>query len=288
MPENASTQHERSALNLDSRFRLVFGGYVGVALASCTAVSGLLLGVSDGLVLGVSAALAFPVGSLFGALATVRVPQIPEQLGASPARYGLLAPSVVLFVVTVIEWVGGAHRGTLLVGGYATLLTASVCLVVVMMARTRYVVANYPSSEAVTVWVASASPAARRQRLALCVLIFASGGLLLAVSFVVESGLQFLSPVLGGFGGSLLGLVYRSDRFRVHESGIGITHAAASRFIPWDYFSGYTVSDDELRLVRRLWSDHRHDTNSIDDLDGVVSAIDEHLPCLSDDRTPPE
>ncbi|MFC7057053.1 hypothetical protein [Halovenus salina] len=284
MAETSNTLSQRADPTPDLGFRLAVGGYTGTVLAGVLVFGLSLAGIIDVAGLGVSAVVAFLSGAVLGILAIPRTRDGPERLGRSRLRYALVAPSLVLLAGTAVAWLLALGSTAVTVGVFATLLSASPAFLVVMMARSRYVRRQYLSSEAAVTWQATSSPAARRQRLTLSVVVLLGTGVLLAVDTVVSVGYHVLAPALGGIGGSLLGISVRTDRFRVYEGGIEIEHPASNRFIPWRQFEGYQVNDDELRLVRRWWPDHRHDLGRIDDPVAVVDALEDHLDCLGDEQ----
>lgn len=284
MAEMSNSLSQETEPTPDLGFRLALGGYSGTVLAGLLVFGLSLAGVSDLARLGVSAVVAFLSGSALGMLLISQIPDSPERLGRSRLRYALVAPSLVLLAGTAVAWLLALGSTVVTVGVFATLLSASPAFLVMMMARSRYVRGQYFASEAVVGWQATSSPAARRQRLTLSVVVLLGTAVLLALDLIVSVGYHVLAPALGGIGGSLLGISFRTDRFRVYEGGIEIEHPASSRFIPWRQFEGYRVSDDELRLVRRWWPDHRHDRSRIDDPGAVVDALEDHLDCLDDEQ----
>lgn len=282
---NTSTEAVQSAdSGTDSAFLLVAGGYTGTALTGILVFVLLVAGTTDTVIIGASGAAAFVVGAVLGAVSVTQIREAPERLGRARSRYVVVAPSLVLGAGTALAWLLDWDSSTVATGVFATLLTASPGFLVIMMARTRYVRARYPSVDAVVGWEAAPSTIAKRRRMALGVFVLAGAGLLLALGVVLSVSYHIVAPALGGVGGSLLGMSVRTDRFRVHEGGVEIEHPAAKRFIPWQRFEGYRVTEDELRLVHPWRLDHRHDVSRIDDLDAVVDAVDDHLQCLGDER----
>jgi hypothetical protein len=269
----------------DQSFRLAVGGYTGFVAAGYLVVGAVLSGVQSPLELsglGVAAAI---VGGMAGALGTARWRYGPQRLGGSVRLSAVLLPSAGLLLGTVAAWLTNAGAAVVTSGVFATALTASFAFFLVMMVRTRFVATYYPPSGAAIAWRATPSEPARRNRFALAAIILVGTVLFLITGVVLAFNYQFLAPFFGGLGGSLIGMAVRNDLFRVHEAGLAIEHAAAHRFIPWERFDGYRVTDDELRLVHSWRFDHRHDLAEIEDVQAVLDSLDDHLPCLADDRT---
>lgn len=65
--------------------------------------------------------------------------------------------------------------------------------------------------------------------------------------------------------------------FRVTDAGLVVERPLQRRLRPWSAFAGYTLTDDALVVHLTAWwrPDHRCDRADIEDVDAVVTALDD-------------
>jgi len=70
-----------------------------------------------------------------------------------------------------------------------------------------------------------------------------------------------------------------SRTFRVTDAGLVVERPLQRRFRPWAAISGYTLTDDALVVQQSAWwrLSHRCDRADIDDVDAVVTALDDAI-----------
>jgi len=71
----------------------------------------------------------------------------------------------------------------------------------------------------------------------------------------------------------------RTRTFRVTDAGLVVERPLQRRFRPWAAISGYTLTDDALVVQQSAWwrLSYRCDRADIDDVDAVVTALDDAI-----------
>ncbi len=162
----------------------------------------------------------------------------------------------------------------------ATGVAGMVALYVLKTADDHRVQSVRERDDPIVEWTARPSRRATRRKRYLHVF----GGLVAAVGFFVGVFTDAAVTItIGVMVGMLVETRYRNRdgprEFALFRGGIAVEPAAPhnATFYPWYRLAGYSLTDDELVLHRRLWWSISCSRAEIDDLDAVTDALDRVL-----------
>jgi MFS family permease len=277
----------------DGEYAFVAGLYAAALLAPALVL--LLASVrSDAATLYVGFLLAVTGLTAIAGWVVSRIPGFASRLGRRDA--------VWLLVVLPFGWFAGAFGADAVhvdLPGVAVPL-AVVCtaggmllgLMLVAMSRTRHADSVLERTTESAAWEARWPRRWRRVAAGVSVGAFAASavGFVAAFGFGIEWGWRLYYLL---FVGAVLMNVLNPRTFRVTDAGLVVENPLQRHFRPWSAFAGYELTDDALviRSAARWRPDHRSDRADVEDVDAVVTALDEHLPRRGAPRrrgSPPE
>jgi MFS family permease len=151
-------------------------------------------------------------------------------------------------------------------------------IVLVAMSRTRHADAVLEGATEVVEWEARWPRRWRRVAGAVSVVTFAASavGFVAAFGFGVEWGWRLYYLL---FVGVVLMNLLNPRTFRMTDAGLVIEHPLQRLFRPWSAFTGYELAADALVIRQAAWwrPTHRCDRGDVEDLDAVVTALDDRL-----------
>lgn len=263
----------------DGVYAFVAGLYLAALLtpAAMFVITQFVSGAA-GLYLGFLGAFAVITG--VAGLLVSRMRGLAIRLGRRGATRLLAAVPLLWFVgvfgVAAIDL--PVSNGALLVAGICALVGMFVGLVVTTMSRNRYAAACLTGADRIAEWEARWPRRWRRGAIAVMVVSAVLGGIGFLGRFVAvlePAGILFplfyVWPVLVG--------AVNPRIFVVTEAGLLMERPLVKRLRPWATIEGYSLTDDALVVRQQGWwrPALRSDREDVEDLDGVVDALEETL-----------
>ncbi|MCU4972374.1 PH domain-containing protein [Halobacteria archaeon AArc-m2/3/4] len=291
MSAEMETYESQSAVDIDALevdepdigFQVGVGVFCGTVLAGIVTTMLAAAGADVATLFG-SFPTAVTGGILVGAILSRRARGFPERLGARRFRvlYGLGPAAVFAVVAAVGAFTPALGGGVAVASLLSAVVSALAGLLVVTMARNRYVDA-ITTDEPVAIW--------RLERVGVLRWEYALGG-----AFVVFGAVQLYwgtnrrAAAWFGYGALLLVLTAGQDRWfdgwysedttnaftpdlAVHDAGLVKSQGRTKTLVPWSEIRGVELTDDELVIERRLWN-VRCGTDPIDDPKAVYETIE--------------
>jgi len=263
----------------DAPYAIVAGLYVAALLAPAVVLA-LSAFVTDAGLLYISVLATGTVLTVLAGWGVSRTAGIAVSLGRHTATR--------LLAVLPFAWGGGIVALTAIWGnppGIAVLLATLgaiggmfLGLILTGMSRNRYAAAVLTDAEEIAQWEARWPRRWRRVAVggAVVTSIASLAGLVAQFAFDVDWAGSFYAiwvvwaPAAGAAN---------SRTFRVTDAGLVVERPLQRRFRPWAAISGYTLTDDALVVQQSAWwrLSYRCDRADIDDVDAVVTALDDAI-----------
>lgn len=290
MSTETETRESRSAVDVDALevdepdigFQAAIGVFCGIVLADVVTTM-LALAEADAATLLGTFPSAGTAGIIVGLLVSRRARGVPERLGASRRRwiYGLL-PAAAFGVATLVALFVPALRGAVAAAAFFSAVALALSgLLVVGMARNRYVDAVTDDDPAVTWDYQPAGLLRVEPVIGTCFLLF---GLVQVYwdgwTFAVFSILYGVFMLVSAFGKDRWVDDWEtrnanSSELAVHDTGLVKSRGRSKTLVPWNEITGARSTGEELVIdLDGRFRTIRCDRTAIDDPEAVLEALE--------------